>query len=126
MKYVFISSAFLIVCLICAMQRFAIATLQRQNASIKQWAADAFVQDALPKMNYTYAVNNTLPEPIDYTVDGSVIDRIDLLLDHVNLDSQTQPSKEWIVSVLAAAREEIRYRQLHAKNPHHLLPTCTR
>jgi hypothetical protein len=130
--WVFGLFGFMSLALICAMQRVAIYGLQQENTKIRKLAVDGLLREA---DNYNkqamYVVNAThsLPEPEETADSADVTRRIDMLIEHLRLESSALPSLEWTSSVLLAARQKIvllQYNEYHNKTRGFSLGSCTR
>lgn len=123
---------FLALALICAMQRGAIYGLQQENAKLRKLAVEEFLREADNYNKQTmYVVNAThsLPEPVETANSVDVNSRIDMLIEHLRLESSALPSLEWTSSVLLAARQKIallEYSEYHIRTRGFQLGSCTR
>lgn len=130
--WVFGLFGFMTLAMICLMQRVVIHDLQKENAAVRKLAVTEFFREF---GNYNkpamYVVNaaHSLPEPAETIYSSDVMSRIDMLLAHLQPETDTLPSIEWTTAVLAAAKQEIlllEYNSAHGKPRVMSIGHCTR
>lgn len=130
--FVFSVAGFVTLGMICAMQRIAIYNLQQENTKIRELHLNEFFREfQAQNKQATYVVNpsHSLPEPTETIYSSDVMSRIDMLLAHLQPESDTLPSIEWMTAVLAAAKHEIlllEYNSAHGKPRVMSIGHCTR
>lgn len=130
--FVFSVVGLLTLVLICATQRVAIYNLQQENTKIRELHLNEFFREfQAQNKQTTYVINpsHALPEPPETIYSSDVMSRIDMLLTHLQPESDTLPSTEWTTSVLAAAKREIlllEYNNAHGKPRVMAIGQCTR
>lgn len=130
--WVFGLFGFTTLAMICLMQRVVIHDLQQENANIRALHVSEFFREfQAQNKQATYVVNpsHSLPEPTETIYSSDVMSRIDMLLAHLQPESDTLPSIEWMTAVLAAAKHEIlllEYNSAHGKPRVMSIGQCTR